>query len=215
MQHPRSEWVAALPRFSRHLPFICALLFVSLAFFQLNQAAQAFNTHHARWVGSIPAPDDPNLRAAFDAWAQYAPIPPRVQGTAVVFKIQHIDEPGVAGMTWTRMSGSTIVECEITIDPNWYTVEVVRHEVGHCLGLDHSFAQGALMSSWGNGTGTIALDDQAGIQSLYGYPASTPTPTPWPTTPSPTPSLTPTPTPSPTPTRRPPLVLPGVARDGT
>jgi hypothetical protein len=74
---------------------------------------------------------------------------------------------------------------------------VALHEAGHALGLGHSDVPGAVMYPYYRLATTLASDDIAGIQALYGAPqSSTPTPTPVPT-PTPTPKPTPTPTPAP------------------
>jgi hypothetical protein len=54
---------------------------------------------------------------------------------------------------------------------------VVCHEYGHSLGLAHSTAAGATMQAFISGTGTgqrsIASDDSAGVQSIYGVKSAT------------------------------------------
>lgn len=71
------------------------------------------------------------------------------------------------------------------------------HELGHALGLDHPDQHGqhvsAIMNSVISDLYTLAADDIAGIQSLYGAPAPAGTPTP---TPAPTPAPGPDDSPS-------------------
>lgn len=57
---------------------------------------------------------------------------------------------------------------------------VAAHEFGHCLGLDHSQARGALMAPYYNAAiaSPQANDDVPRIQALYGPPAAPPSPPP-------------------------------------
>ncbi|MGH2609477.1 MAG: matrixin family metalloprotease, partial [Tepidiformaceae bacterium] len=75
---------------------------------------------------------------------------------------------------------------------------VILHELGHALGLDHSFDGTVMQPALDTGAQirNPAPDDIAAIRSLYG---SGPTPTP-----SPSPTATPTPTPTASPTTTPP-----------
>jgi predicted Zn-dependent protease len=71
-----------------------------------------------------------------------------------------------------------------------YTLRLVAaHEIGHALGLSHSFEPESLMYpvyQQFNASYTLSNDDQQGIQALYGKPAvSTPSTTPLKTTRSP------------------------------
>ncbi len=61
--------------------------------------------------------------------------------------------------------------------------QVALHEIGHALGLAHASDPNAVMyASVGANNQTLDGTDVAGIQSLYGAPASTPTPVAAPST---------------------------------
>ena len=87
--------------------------------------------------------------------------------------------------------GNNILECDIrvygsnglgTIDwntdpagPAWNEIDYERvlvHELGHCLGLDHSGSGAAIMyfaTSPGNGIRDLNPDDVSGFQAIYGW----------------------------------------------
>lgn len=46
--------------------------------------------------------------------------------------------------------------------------EVATHEVGHCLGLDHTAVSDAIMWPYAHNRRALHGDDQAGVQSIYG-----------------------------------------------
>jgi len=70
------------------------------------------------------------------------------------------------GYSWTSLSENDGCSSE------FYIEGVQVHEVGHLLGLGHSGVNGSTMypsvSSCNNGPASIANDDAAGIQALYG-----------------------------------------------
>ena len=61
--------------------------------------------------------------------------------------------------------------CEITIRPEWvewpqdYTLYVLTHEAGHCLGLDHSEDTGSIMYRNTDYRGTITLADWEALRN--------------------------------------------------
>lgn len=81
-----------------------------------------------------------------------------------------------SGITFPRTSGGQMVEAGIEMNPNItndpeFAAEVLVHELGHVLGLDHSDVQGAVMSgppytSYSYAT-HLSEDDVSGCQALY------------------------------------------------
>ena len=75
-------------------------------------------------------------------------------------------------------------------DDQTHLPTTVMHEVGHALGLGHSRDPEALMWAEYDGVRTLAEDDIAGIQALYGPPEPVPEPEPSPESPEPTSPVT-------------------------
>ena len=93
---------------------------------------------------------------------------------------------GVIGVTFTRSSGSTVLEADIALNPAFtYTLndeavfngtsaqgfrQVMLHELGHMLGLDHSFNAMAVMNYMPSAFRSFALpysDDAAGARAVH------------------------------------------------
>jgi hypothetical protein len=108
---------------------------------------------------------------------------------------------GTLAVTYYIMSGNNLVEADIlfntaqTFDSyrgplqwggNGYAIGDLRrvflHELGHALGLNHSWAD-SIMSESTSDRETLSSDDVAGLQAMYGAPVVQPTPTPTPTPP--------------------------------
>src|SRR3954447_21238391 len=113
---------------------------------------------------------------------------------------------GTLAVTYYVTQGATMTEADIlfntaqTFDsyrgplrfggPRGFAIGDIRrvliHELGHAIGLDHPDGAGqtvdAIMNATVSDRETLAPDDIAGGQFLYGAPAPTPTPTPIPTT---------------------------------
>jgi hypothetical protein len=105
---------------------------------------------------------------------------------------------GTLAVTYYIMTGNTLVEADVlfntaqTFDSyrgplrwgsNGYAIGDLRrvflHELGHALGLNHSW-EDAIMSESTSDRETLSSDDIAGVQAMYGAPVTTPTPTPAP-----------------------------------
>jgi hypothetical protein len=73
-----------------------------------------------------------------------------------------------------QQSGGVITACEVRIDPGHFFAlteairqSVLTHELGHCLGLDHSKSPSIMQSPYLYG---FSDDDIAALQALYGVP---------------------------------------------
>ena len=132
-------------------------------------------------------------RRAFDRWQDVAPfvfVPVATAEAAdiVIGTLQRSEgiafadlelgatiEPGVRGiqrgamclnpvLTWTVSSTQSASDGEGTFD----LVDVLSHEIGHVLGLDHPNGRGHLMSfRYQHGLSGLTAGDIAGIRALY------------------------------------------------
>ncbi|MBS1856271.1 MAG: matrixin family metalloprotease [Acidobacteria bacterium] len=98
-------------------------------------------------------------------------------------------------------------DMHLDADEGWHAgssvdlFSVALHEAGHALGLGHTDRPGTAMYPYYRQVGGLSSDDIAGIQALYGAPATTPTPPTQPT--QPTPPTQPTQPTQPTPPTQP------------
>lgn len=85
-----------------------------------------------------------------------------------------VEDPWTHGARNLAMAGTTrwdgegiTLQCTIWV-PWWFAehITILTHEVGHCLGLDHSDVEGANMRPCG--CNAISPDDRAAIVALYG-----------------------------------------------
>ena len=102
--------------------------------------------------------------------------------------VDHAEQSAQANVSW---SGRAAVHCEVRLDPTAFFAlnetgrqNVVTHELGHCLGLDHSDSPGVMMNPLFYG---FSADDAAGIASLYPPAAGSTPATVAPPSPTPTP----------------------------
>jgi hypothetical protein len=82
--------------------------------------------------------------------------------------------PGVGAVASPMYFGDTIEEADIEMnsDMDWgdpvMLENVLLHELGHCVGMDHEDDVPAVMTSFVTGTTDLTGDDAAGIAALYG-----------------------------------------------
>lgn len=134
------------------------------------------------------------LAAAVRAWANESGLVDGGCSSTPDISLQ-ILEPwpytdGTAGYASWQGTNTVLQHCTITVPlRNQAHTGVILHEVGHCLGLNHSADRNATMYPYC--CAPIGPDDIAGIQALYG-PGEAVTPTPSaPPTRTPTATVTP------------------------
>ncbi|MCC6382956.1 MAG: matrixin family metalloprotease [Dehalococcoidia bacterium] len=98
--------------------------------------------------------------------------------------VHYAGQPAQANLSFV---GSAIAHCEVRVEPVAFAQlseagrqNVVAHELGHCLGLDHSDQPSIMKNPLLYG---FSADDVAGLAALYGPPivaASPPLPSPTP-----------------------------------
>ena len=92
-------------------------------------------------------------------------------GSLVPDEVVRLEDPEQLGLTQGSNGTFTYAGTATTLD------EVALHELGHALGLAHSADPNAVMyPSVGPNNQTLDASDVAGIQALYGAPASSPAP---------------------------------------
>ena len=98
-------------------------------------------------------------------------------GTFVPDEVVRLEDPSQLALTPNGSGGYAYAGTAATLQ------QVALHEIGHALGLGHATDPNAVMyASVGPNNQTLDGTDIAGIQSLYGAPASTPASTPAPST---------------------------------
>lgn len=94
-------------------------------------------------------------------------------GTLVPDEVVRVEDPNQLALAPNGSGGYSYIGTAATLQ------QVALHEIGHALGLAHASDPNAVMyASVGANNQILDGTDIAGIQSLYGAPASTPAPTP-------------------------------------
>ncbi len=210
---PPQKRPARRPRASLLYGFIIGAIFMGAAsFLAVATQGSAWRPLPARWstteIGYLSDPDLAGYVAAgMQQWASASSLHPYAGGgdIQVVFgplvpPILHGHQSAQANVSFY---GDAISFCEVRVDrEKWLALNefgrqnVLTHELGHCLGLDHSDQPGVMMNPTFYG---FSSDDAAGIAALYPRTTlATPTPAP------PAPTVVPVPT---TAVDQPPLVF--------
>ena len=97
--------------------------------------------------------------------------------------LAHAFQPGTSDMFNGAIAGDVHLDSEelwiddsshIPGDGRFDFFTTVLHEIGHALGLDHSYEPGSVMGpSYAGARRTLGADDIAGVQSIYGVPEPT------------------------------------------
>ncbi|MCA9831787.1 MAG: matrixin family metalloprotease [Dehalococcoidia bacterium] len=185
------------PRANLLLGFIIGAIFMGAASF-LAVATQggAWQPLPARWSTSeIGYLSDPDLAgyvsAGMQQWASASGLHPYPGGGDIQVVFGPLAPPILHGHQSAQANvsfyGDAISFCEVRVDrEKWFALNefgrqnVLTHELGHCLGLNHSDQPGVMMNPTFYG---FSSDDAAGIAALYPR-TSLPTPAPIPPTPT-------------------------------
>jgi hypothetical protein len=163
-------------------------------------------------VNNISGDFDSTARDVVNAWSSVADLTFTFTTDAeadILIGGHSLDgQSGQLGHAFTSFSVNSglnqAIRSDIHLDSNdtfgSNAFNTLAHEFGHALGLDHVASTDSLMNATiQSGFEGPQADDIAGIQELYGAPATAPTPEPTPTPVTPDPEPTPvTPEPEPT-----------------
>lgn len=131
-------------------------------------------------ISSIEA----TVRAAFTAWSS-TDIPTTYltfrqlsssSGAQIVVSVpESLSISGAGGVAHTTVNGSgNITGCEAHIASDVVStsraISVITHEIGHCLGLQHSMVTGAIMSYRSGESLAPTDDDRLAITRIYPAP---------------------------------------------
>lgn len=141
------------------------LLLVAPIFLWAPAPAEAKPNHSA-----ITHDGTPEIVAAIRAWGQFADI---TDGGVSAHPDIYLGPPGVAPGVAAGASGTAETlgaTCRIRVVPGdlAHNRNLFRHEVGHCLGLDHSPDPLAIMAADTDDTHDFRPDDIRAIRAIYG-----------------------------------------------
>jgi hypothetical protein len=177
-----------------------AALFVLLLMLLFGPATHtaAYRTLGSHWARTdLAYTADPRLeayaRAAAVAWGGASSVRLREGGSDISIVVAPLLPPvyyqGQTAQANLVQAAGVISGCEVRVDPEHFFAlseagrsNVVTHELGHCLGLDHSASPSLMLDPLLYG---FTADDAAAIASLYppvselaATPTTTPTATP-------------------------------------
>ena len=149
---------------------ICALFFLSCASPQLtrwpsNEVTYSIEAIHLKGVDLITANEV--IHRAFKAWE-----------AAGVVKFKHVMHGQIkvsvkalkgdqAGFSYFPTDGRLHLDDSDSVWTKSLLYRVCLHEIGHCLGLEHSFNKKSVMYHRINGNDKLSFWDVENIQELY------------------------------------------------
>ena len=147
---------------SHFLPLSLLAAFV-VAF--LPSTAASYNLYPVRWADNCFT-HDPGLTESLAELGQYADIDDCGNGAEITLAYDaNLKSTGRALLT--ADANGTMIRCEITLHTSADS-RTKLHELGHCLGLDHSDDEQALMYRFYRPD--LTADDISGLLELYGPP---------------------------------------------
>jgi hypothetical protein len=141
------------------------------------QAAEAYTIAGWKYDHLDITYNDPRLRDALLIWVGMSALRDgglREEGADIrLVTITPWEWPATLGMASPVHGEDGIVRyCWVAVNPifgDQLPLGVLAHEIGHCLGLEHTAVPDQLMSPYC--CGLQGDDDRAGIRAIYGPPA--------------------------------------------
>lgn len=120
--------------------------------------------------------------AGFAQWQDVSPLQASAGGNDVEIVVRPLAPPifyeGQPAQANLSQDGTRITHCEVRLDPVFFfrlseagRQNTVTHEIGHCLGLNHSDQPGVMMNPLLYG---FSADDAAAVVAVYGPKLSSP-----------------------------------------
>lgn len=144
--------------------------------------ADAYTAHGFRWKTPVVgySVGDARVQAYSDEamrlWSEPSMLRAAPGGGDIRIVVDPLKEPihyaGQPAQANVQHAGGWISSCEVRLDPvHYFNLEpgirqaVLTHEVGHCMGLDHSKEPSIMQSPY---LYTFGADDAEGMRGLYG-----------------------------------------------